>query len=86
MSRSHSLRALPGVTLLVAGCALLTGNGGSGSPETEQVAQAAWSVGEYDEAARLFERAAEQRFAAKWEKSFFIKVMQRPRWANSTRR
>ena len=52
-------RLISGAILLISGCSLPNG-GTSNRPETEQVAEAAWSVGEYAEAARLFERAAER--------------------------
>lgn len=61
MIRFSLIRLLSGIAfLLLAGCMMGAGTPGSRAPETEQVAQAALSVGEYEEAARLFERAAER--------------------------
>ena len=48
------------LALALGGCMSSTGSSLRAGPETEQVAEAAWSVGEYEEAARLFERAAQR--------------------------
>lgn len=60
MSESRPLkRLIYCVILLLTGCSIPEGRPSNGA-QTEQVAEAAWSVGEYEEAARLFERAAER--------------------------
>ena len=46
-----------GLVMLMSGC-VMPGPGTKAPAETEQVAEAAWSIGDYEEAARLYELAA----------------------------
>ncbi|MFE3836879.1 tetratricopeptide repeat protein [Pseudogemmobacter sonorensis] len=58
LSRLAVLPAILTTLLLVAGCSLSASAVKPPQGETEQVAEAAWSVGDHEEAARLFELAA----------------------------
>ncbi|NPD17284.1 hypothetical protein HOY34_19025 [Xinfangfangia sp. D13-10-4-6] len=58
VSRLAAISALLGALLMVSGCSLPAAVNTQPKGETEQVAEAAWSVSDYEESARLFELAA----------------------------
>jgi Flp pilus assembly protein TadD len=60
ISRHGVLMFCLGLSALVSGCSLPGQVPTSPASETEQVAAAAYSIGDYAEAARLYERAAER--------------------------
>ncbi|WP_283179177.1 tetratricopeptide repeat protein [Gemmobacter sp. 24YEA27] len=57
-SRLAALPAILSALLVLSGCSLPAVMEKQPQGETEQVAEAAWSIGDYDEAARLFELAS----------------------------
>ncbi|MDQ2065360.1 hypothetical protein Q9295_03155 [Xinfangfangia sp. CPCC 101601] len=58
LKRASALIKMAFLAVLLSGCVASTSGGGAGQDETVQVAEAAYSVGDYVESARLFELAA----------------------------